>query len=412
MVTLTVIKKFVSLVGLEGLLLVAILVYVATAITPEAVPASVRFLPYGVFIAGLLVSWRFRRSRLFFSFVLLAFADRGLLLFVGEIPDPASLPYQAVAFLVPINLAGLAWIRERGTFTPVGQGRLAAILFQAAVVVLLTNSTPGWVNGALHLSPFPESWFAWTPVAQPALVAFAVAFGWLVTRLVLRSNATGRGFLWALIACFLGLSASSGAPIPTIHFATAGAILIVSTVEASYFMAYRDGLTGLPARRALSEELLRLNGQYTIAMVDVDRFKTFNDRYGHEVGDQVLRKVAAQLERVGGGGTAYRYGGEEFALVFPGRVAEDVLPDLEQLRASIENAKFALRRKDRPKEKPEDGQPNGKVPKKVSVTVSIGAAGRSDARSAPSEVMSFADKALYGAKQAGRNTVKVSNGMK
>ena len=147
-------------------------------------------------------------------------------------------------------------------------------------------------------------------------------------------------------------------------------------------------------------------------MVDVDRFKTFNDRYGHEVGDQVLRKVAAQLERVGGGGMAYRYGGEEFALVFPGRVAKDVLPEFEQLRVSIEKVKFTLCRKDRPKEKPENVKSNGRVPKKVSVTVSIGAAGRSDARSAPSEVIGFADKALYGAKQAGRNAVMVSNGEK
>ena len=162
---LTVLKRLVSLVGLEGVLLMAILVYVATAITPEAVPGSVRFLPYGVFIAGLLVSWRFRRSRLLFGLALLAFADRGLLLLVGDVPDPASLAYQAVAFLVPINLAFLAWVKERGTFTPVGQGRLAAILFQVAIVMLLANSTPGWVNGALHLSPLPESWFAWTPVA-------------------------------------------------------------------------------------------------------------------------------------------------------------------------------------------------------------------------------------------------------
>ncbi len=240
---MTVLKILALLIGLEGVFLVAILVYVGTAITPEAMLGSVRFLPYGVFIAGLLVSWRFRRSRLLFGFALLAFADRGLLLLVGEIPDPASLAYQAVAFLVPINLAFLAWVKERGTFTPVGQGRLAAILFQAAIVMLLANSTPGWVNGALHLSPLPESWFAWTSVAQPALVMFAGAFGWLATRLVLRPNATGRGFLWALIACFLALSASSGVPMSTIHFSTAGIILIVSTIEASYFMAYRDALT-------------------------------------------------------------------------------------------------------------------------------------------------------------------------
>ena len=75
--TLTVPKKLASLVGLEGVLLVAIFVYVAVAINPESVPGSVRFLPYGVFAAGLLVSWRYHRSLLLFGFVVLAFADRG-----------------------------------------------------------------------------------------------------------------------------------------------------------------------------------------------------------------------------------------------------------------------------------------------------------------------------------------------
>ena len=123
-----------------------------------------------------------------------------------------------------------------------------------------------------------------------------------------------------------------------------------------------------------------------------------------------MRKVAKQLERVGGGGKAYRYGGEEFAILFPGCVPKEVLTNFEQLRASIEDVKFGLRAKDRPLEKPEHSKANGKSPKKVSVTVSIGAAGRGDRRSAPSEVITFADRALYGAKKAGRNRVVVSNG--
>jgi GGDEF domain-containing protein len=145
-------------------------------------------------------------------------------------------------------------------------------------------------------------------------------------------------------------------------------------------------------------------------MVDVDRFKSFNDRYGHAVGDQVLRKVASQMRGVGGGGKAFRYGGEEFALLFPGKDPKDVSSHLEDLRAAIEEQKFALRGKDRPKQRPDGPQPKGRPPKKVSVTVSIGAAGRSDGRSAPSEVITFADRALYQAKQEGRNRVQVVNG--
>ena len=67
-------------------------------------------------------------------------------------------------------------------------------------------------------------------------------------------------------------------------------------------MAYDDELTGLPARRALNEALARLRGTYTVAMVDIDHFKRFNDEHGHDVGDQILRMVGARLAGVGGGG--------------------------------------------------------------------------------------------------------------
>ena len=56
-----------------------------------------------------------------------------------------------------------------------------------------------------------------------------------------------------------------------------------------------------------------------MAMIDVDHFKKFNDTHGHDIGDQVLKLVAARLAQVEGGGIAYRYGGEEFAVLFPDR---------------------------------------------------------------------------------------------
>jgi GGDEF domain-containing protein len=77
--------------------------------------------------------------------------------------------------------------------------------------------------------------------------------------------------------------------------------------------------------------------------VDIDHFKSFNDTYGHETGDQVLRLVAAKLAGVTGGGRAYRVGGEEFSILFPGKSAKDVLPHLELLRSVIEVATFHVR---------------------------------------------------------------------
>ena len=75
-------------------------------------------------------------------------------------------------------------------------------------------------------------------------------------------------------------------------------------------------------RRMVDMALEDLGRRYCAAMVDVDHFKRFNDKHGHEVGDQVLKMVARCLSRVPGG-RAYRYGGEEFAVLFPGRDRDD-----------------------------------------------------------------------------------------
>ena len=72
-----------------------------------------------------------------------------------------------------------------------------------------------------------------------------------------------------------------------------GVIVAAAVVQDSHRLAFYDELTGLPGRRALNERLESLDGGFTLAMVDIDRFKAFNDTWGHEVGDQVLKLVAA-----------------------------------------------------------------------------------------------------------------------
>jgi len=79
-------------------------------------------------------------------------------------------------------------------------------------------------------------------------------------------------------------------------------------VATSYRMAYHDDLTGLPGRRAMNEVLLQLGSRYAMAMVDVDHFKRFNDTYGHDVGDQVLRMVASRLGVVSAAGKLFDTG--------------------------------------------------------------------------------------------------------
>jgi len=141
--------------------------------------------------------------------------------------------------------------------------------------------------------------------------------------------------------------------------------------------------------------------------VDVDHFKQFNDTHGHDIGDQVLKLVATRLSGVEGGGTSYRYGGEEFCVLFADLTLEQALPHLERLREEIERYKMAVRGGDRPRDKGTGSRLRATraSEKTLSVTVSIGAADRNDTLIGPSLVIRAADEALYRAKHAGRNRV-------
>jgi diguanylate cyclase (GGDEF)-like protein len=187
----------------------------------------------------------------------------------------------------------------------------------------------------------------------------------------------------------------------------AGVIMVASLLAESHRLAFRDTLTGLPGRRALEERLRSLGGRFAIAMVDVDHFKQFNDTHGHDIGDQVLKLVAARLAEVGGGGIAFRYGGEEFSVLFPGSSLEDALPHLEAIRASIEGYRMAVRSPDRPKSQETGSKRRGEgvSEKSLSVTVSIGACAPGKNARTPAQVVKAADEALYRAKQGGRNRV-------
>jgi PleD family two-component response regulator len=144
-------------------------------------------------------------------------------------------------------------------------------------------------------------------------------------------------------------------------------------------------------------------------MLDVDRFKQFNDTHGHDVGDQVLKLVGGQLALVAGGGRAFRYGGEEFSVLFPNSSVREALPHLEKVRKTIEGYGMAVRRSDRPLDGKEGSVRRGEraVEIVLSVTVSVGVADSSGDRDTPDKVIKAADQALYRAKQGGRNRVSL-----
>jgi diguanylate cyclase (GGDEF)-like protein len=369
--------------------------------------------PNIVFLGGILLGWRFNRSRLVFAIIVIAIAARTLYYLnppLSDSPDQ-QLVFNLVSFLFPLNLMILIVIKERGILTLRGFARLGLILLQPLFILALF-----YVEGEGFLkfvnSEFSKiSFISKTGLSQFAFLAYFVSLGvvTLFTFFTKRPDIINGGFLWALVCSFLALTFFETKFMTTYYFSTAGLILVVSVLESSYSMAYKDELTGLPARRALEEAFLKLPNKYTIAMVDIDFFKKFNDRYGHDVGDQVLRMVAGQLSKVGGGGKAFRYGGEEFCLLFANRGVADSKGFAEKTRKTIANTDFAIRSRRRPRKKPEDLEKYKKDFKKVHIRVSIGIAEKTGDFDQPHDVLKAADKALYRAKRDGRNCTRISN---
>jgi diguanylate cyclase (GGDEF)-like protein len=289
-----------------------------------------------------------------------------LLLVAALLPEPRLLSRRnGVYLLASLLTIALVWhapthvfegLMRAGRWLAAGtQAQIGAALFAAlAAAVCLTR---------------------WTLSAQP------MEFG-----LVLSLLCAAAGFLRVPHAQDMG------------WLAAAGAVGVLGVLYASYRMAFVDALSGLPNRRALDETLMRLTGHFAVAMIDIDHFKQFNDTYGHAAGDVVLRTVAKLLRRHAGG-TAFRYGGEEFCVVFEGARVAKAADHCEAARAAVQAERIAV---------PAKGKRGlaGKVAlTQVAVTISIGTAAREAERRGPHEVLKAADQALYKAKAKGRNRV-------
>lgn len=159
-----------------------------------------------------------------------------------------------------------------------------------------------------------------------------------------------------------------------------------------------DPLTGLMNRKALERHLAacfadhaRDGAPFSLIMLDIDHFKDFNDKYGHHIGDAVLRIVSATLtDSSHRDAHAHRYGGEEFSVVLPGASLESALDIAEQYRGSVESKRLKV----------------AKTSEAIApITISLGVC-EVQADDTDDTIMQRADRALYLAKDAGRNNVK------
>lgn len=327
----------------------------------------------------------------------------------GVVRDDAAVVFHLMCLLLPLMYGLYAAWEERTHLFQDLVARLAVLLVVGGVALGLEQSYPLEVQNWLADIRWPALHGAWMSLIQLSYVMFLIAFGVLLWQYLNKPRPLHAAQLVGLLGLFWALPKTFILPF-TLNIMCSQVMLMIAAAVAqeAYQMAFRDELTGLPGRRALNERLQRLGRNYVLAMSDVDHFKKFNDTHGHDVGDQVLRLVASKLSKITqGGGKAYRYGGEEFAIVFSGKTLEECLPHLEVVRETIANYQIQLRNTEN---RPQDDQ-QGRLRRgsakagSVSVTISIGVAERQPDQRSPDEVLKAADQALYAAKGAGRNCV-------
>tara|TARA_R110000850_G_scaffold263579_2_gene392439 strand:- start:1038 stop:1889 length:852 start_codon:yes stop_codon:yes gene_type:complete len=243
-------------------------------------------------------------------------------------------------------------------------------------------------------------------LTQALVILQAITLSVLSLMAFIRKSAADFAILLAWLTGILVFSDFSLLDVSSICFSALFLGLFILYQQSNYQVTYQDALTGISGRRALDDYLSTLGKHYAIAMLDVDHFKKFNDTHGHDVGDQVLKMVAARVAQVQGGGKAFRYGGEEFTIVFNRKCADEIFVFLEAVRESIQKYEMVLRSDDRVNDKKSGKESRGKKVKSktntVSVTISIGVA-NSAAGLKPKDIIKQADQLLYKAKESGRN---------
>ena len=435
-----------------GLLLALAAALVNSSLFVQIAPPR-GFYYVAVFGAGLLLAWRFNSSRVLFSLLALLLAHRAVDFFAaGQVhTGPGRTAVALAALLIPLNFIVFAAMRERGLVIA-GIAPRFGLLFLESVVFTVLCRPENSPARPLHLHPSASAIPLWI------LLSFVAAIALFVRRFFQTRKPIEPGFVWSVAAVFLWLQFAPAGKASDAYVATAALILAATLIETSYVLAYHDELTGIRGRRAFNESLLSLDQQYAIAIVDIDHFKKFNDTYGHDVGDQVLCMVAKRLSQAGGGGQAFRCGGEEFAIVFRNTSAKDAFEHLDALRQIIEKSMFRVRGSERraeriaekgtggrsgprnelrnelqnelqnelrnelrtsasdrrrpAKKKTAAASPNqspDRLSDHLSVTVSIGVAEPSTRYRQPEQVIQAADQALYRAKNKGRNRVELAS---
>ena len=375
---------------------------------PHALQIILPYLPFVIFLTGMGISWVFHHSREFNLFLLLTVIYISLSKYIwnAELKVDSQLAFLLLVSLIPINYLFNLLLKERGILNQYGVRRFVILAIQLYCIAWVLEHPYAPLKEALTLGYFKYGLFKLTTITQPLIFAIAITGLIILFRLLQTSSVLIAGILSSYIAIITALHFHQQSQLAILFILLAGLLILISIIINAYSLAYLDELTNLPSRRALVQAMSTLGKRYCIAMVDVDHFKKFNDKYGHDIGDQVLKKLAGQLRQVRSG-KAFRYGGEEFALIFPNKNLHEARLFCNELCKAVENSPFMLRNKKRPKTKQQNTKVKQQDTKPLKITISIGLAESSQDLLAADDVIKQADKALYKAKNNGRNQVAV-----
>lgn len=358
---------------------------------PEAWQTLLLMSPYVLAAFGMFIAVWLNRAQPLMVLLTLAGLNWVLYYFLGVDRQglSAHVLYSILALLLPVSLFLWLLIPEKGV-----QNKpyltFSFVLLAAQVVAIywaLDNLPIGLIS---HISAPVQNVSDAIHLPMVAAVVSVVVLLFMVLRNAMsqRLKVLDNTLIWVLLLLLIGLNDFESYGVMAWVSSIAALMILLAIIFDAHHMAYMDELTGLKGRRALFESFMGLGRHYSIAMMDIDHFKKFNDTYGHDVGDIVLKAVAEELVQIKQG-SVFRYGGEEFAVVFKGKNLEEAKNHLEVVRQAIANANLKVKHK-------------GKLTS-VEVTVSFGLAARNGQRKKPTQVMKAADEALYQAKQAGRN---------
>lgn len=354
------------------------------------------YSPYAVAGIGIFISILLNRMQPILMILTLTFT----VFFLSATPLEMRVMsigtlYPFITLLLPLNLLLWLVVPERGVkHTSYNLVLLSLFVLQAGGLYWAVTDMPIDLLQTALLPVSNEAGFAVKIPMLASLVAIMVANIFIIRLAMLRKyRVLDQVVIFVLLLMIFGLNEFLEYGVLGWLVSISLLMIILSMIFDAHQIAYTDELTGMAGRRALFESFMGLNKNCSIAMIDIDHFKNFNDSYGHDVGDVVLRTVSKVLNKVGSGGKAYRFGGEEFTVVFSGKSPDEVRPVLEALRQAVEDTELKFNHEGK------------EIVTKV--TVSIGVAPRNKIIKTPEAVIKAADQALYQAKEMGRNRVVV-----